>query len=397
MLQTSLFYLPTIGSREEIEQGMAGLRNDLYQRMLRELTEQAQLADRLGYDSISFTEHHFHIEGFELSTNPVLLDLYIAMQTERIRVGQLGIVLPAQNPIRVAEDIAMLDHMSGGRAIAGFARGYQRRWVDIMAQQMHGIHGALPHQHDAIDEANRQAFEEHFNLVRRCWTEEMIDADGNYWRIPAEGTPWPLEATKLFGKGVDEDGILRQIGVVPKPLQKPHPPIFQPFASSEGTIRWCAREGITAVIPQLHPEIQRGLVDAYNDEAKAAGRNLEGGEGIGLLRDVVVADSDEEAFELWRRGAVFAHRMWFAPFGFGAGLIPPGQEEPLTPEEMFELGIALVGSVDTVTRQLETMLSHDPVRWLFAWQFNGLIPHEKLMHSLELFATKVLPRVNGGE
>ena len=56
----------------------------------------------------------------------------------------------------------------------------------------------------------------------------------------------------------------------------------------------------------------------------------------------------------------------------------------------------LVGSVDSVTRQLEAMLSHDPVDWLFAWQFNGLIPHDKLMRSLELFATKVLPRVNGG-
>ena len=106
--------------------------------------EQAKLADDLGYDSMSFTEHHFHVEGFELSNNPVLLDLYIAMQTKRLRVGQLGIVLPTQNPIRVAEDIAMLDHMSGGRANAGFARGYQRRWVDIMAQQTHGIHGALP-------------------------------------------------------------------------------------------------------------------------------------------------------------------------------------------------------------------------------------------------------------
>ena len=393
MLRTSLFYLPSIGSREEIEQGMAGLRTDLYQRMLAELTEQARLADRLGYDSISFTEHHFHVEGFEISTNPVLLDLYIAMRTERIRVGQLGIVLPAQNPIRVAEDIAMLDQMSGGRAVAGFARGYQRRWVDVMAQQTHGIHGALPNQHDAIDEANRRAFEEHFRLVRRCWTEDMLDARGRYWSVPPEGTPWPLEATRLYGQGADEDGVLRQIGVVPKPLQRPHPPIFQPFASSEATVRWCAREGVTAVITAMHPRRQRALVEAYRDEARAAGRDPEPGEGIGLLRDVVVADTDEEAFALWRRGAGFAHRAWFAPFGFGAGRNRPGGGEPLTPEEMMELGMLLVGSADTVARQLETMLSHDPVRWLFAWQFNGLIPHASLMRSLERFATEVLPRV----
>src|SRR4029453_17715464 len=150
-MKVSLFYLPSIGSRAEMEQGRAGLRGELYDRMLDEIGEQTRLADDTGYDSISFTEHHFHIEGFELSNNPVLLDLFVAMQTKRIRVGQLGIVLPADNPIRVAEDIAMLDHMSGGGATTGFARGYQRRGVDVMAQQMHGIHGAQPHQHDEID------------------------------------------------------------------------------------------------------------------------------------------------------------------------------------------------------------------------------------------------------
>src|SRR5439155_14976636 len=126
-MQVSVFYLPSIGARSEIEKGMAGLRGDLYQQMLAELKEQAQLADELGYNSISFTEHHFHIEGFEVSNNPIMLDLFLAMHTRRIRVGQLGIVLPAQNPLRVAEDIAMLDHMSGGPADAGLPRGYQRR------------------------------------------------------------------------------------------------------------------------------------------------------------------------------------------------------------------------------------------------------------------------------
>src|SRR5437667_219645 len=83
----------------------AGARGDLYDRMLAELSQQAKLADQLDYDSISFTEHHFHVEGFELSNNPILLDLFIAMQTQRLRVGQLGIVLPSHNPLRVAEDI----------------------------------------------------------------------------------------------------------------------------------------------------------------------------------------------------------------------------------------------------------------------------------------------------
>ncbi len=210
-MKVSLFYLPSLGSKSDIEAGMAGTRTDLYQQMLREVSEQCRLADDLGYESVSFTEHHFHIEGFEVSNNPVLLDLYIAMQTKRIKVGQLGIVLPASNPIRVAEDIAMLDHMTGGRACAGFARGYQRRWVDIMAQQTHGIHGALPHQHDAIDAANRTAFEECFAIIRKAWTEEMLSYQGQYWKIPPGETPWTLEATDKWGKGV-EGGILKGRG-----------------------------------------------------------------------------------------------------------------------------------------------------------------------------------------
>ena len=77
-MKTSLFYLPGVGSKSDIEAGMAGMRSDLYQQMLRSVSEQCRLADDLGYDSVSFTEHHFHIEGFEVSNNPVLLDLYIA-------------------------------------------------------------------------------------------------------------------------------------------------------------------------------------------------------------------------------------------------------------------------------------------------------------------------------
>ena len=374
---------------------MAGLRRDLYQRMLFELREQAQLADELSYDSISFTEHHFHVEGFEISNNPILLDLYIALHTKRIRVGQLGIVLPAQNPLRVAEDIAMLDHMSGGRANAGFARGYQRRWVDVMAQQLHGIHGATPGEHDANDQANRQAFEEHFRIIKKAWTEEMLEFHGKYWQIPPEGIPWTIEATKQWGKGVDGDGIVRSVGVVPKPLQQPHPPIFQPFASSENTIRWCAREEVTAILPPMYLSLQNQLYDIYHEEAARVGRKLKPGEGLGVLRDVIVADTDEEALELWGRGAAFCGAAWFAPFGFQRVLVEPGREEMLTPQMMMERGMLLIGTPDTVSRQMERLLSDTPVRWLFAWTYNGLVPHDKILRSLELFATKVLPRFAG--
>jgi alkanesulfonate monooxygenase SsuD/methylene tetrahydromethanopterin reductase-like flavin-dependent oxidoreductase (luciferase family) len=383
-VKVSLFYLPSIGSRAEIERGMAGLSGDLYQRMLRELAEQARLGDDLGYDSISFTEHHFHVEGFELSNNPVLLDLFVGLQTKRIRVGQLGIVLPTHNPIRVAEDIAMLDHMTGGRANAGFARGYQRRWVDVMAQQTHGIHGAFPHQHDAIDEANRGAFEECFRIIKKAWTEDLLAYQGRYWRIPPGETSWDIESTRRWGAGV-ENGVVRALGVVPKPLQRPHPPLFQPFASSERSIRWCAEEGVTAVLPPLHPTFEDRLVRLY---AEVSGKPL--GEGVGVLRDVIIAPSEDEAMALWADSGVFCGREWFEPFGFSRGLADPATGEM---PELRASGLALVGTVDSVTRQLERLNARLPVRWLFAWTYNGLIPHEKLMYSIEAFATRVLPRV----
>jgi alkanesulfonate monooxygenase SsuD/methylene tetrahydromethanopterin reductase-like flavin-dependent oxidoreductase (luciferase family) len=385
-VKASLFYLPSIGSRAEIEAGMAGMRPELYQRMLRELSEQIKLADDLGYDSVSFTEHHFHIEGFEVSQNPVLLDLYFAMQTKRIRVGQLGIVLPAANPIRVAEDIAMLDHMTGGRAIAGFARGYQRRWVDIMAQQTHGIHGALPHQHDAIDAANRMAFEENFQIIKKAWTEEMLTFDGKYWQVPAGETPWTLETTVHYGKGV-ENGILRSVGVVPKPLQKPYPDLFLPFASSESSIRWAAKEGVTAILPAMLPVYEDRLYDVY---AEVSGRKR--GHGTGLLRDVVIADTDEEARALWRDSGRFAGRAWFEPFGFRRGLQDPKTGTYPSPEEVIERGYVLAGTVDTVIRGLEANLRRQQVDWIFCYTYNALVPHPKLMKSIERFWTEVMPR-----
>jgi alkanesulfonate monooxygenase SsuD/methylene tetrahydromethanopterin reductase-like flavin-dependent oxidoreductase (luciferase family) len=383
-MKVSLFYLPSVGNRTEIEAGMVGLRGELYDQMLHDLTEQAKLADALGYDSLSFTEHHFHAEGFELSNNPVLLDLYIGMQTKRLRVGQLGVVLPANNPIRVAEDIAMLDHMTGGRANAGFARGYQRRWVDIMAQQTHGIHGAQPHQHDAIDDANRAAFEECYRIIKQAWTQDMLSYEGKYWRVPPGETPWNIDATNKWGRGV-ENGIVKAVSVVPKPVQKPHPPVFQPFASSERSIRWCAAENVTAILPPLFPDYERQLCDIY---AKASGKPL--GEGMGVLRDVIIADTDDEAKAIWRDSGYFCGREWFEPFGFSKGM-----EDPTTGEtpDLWENSLALVGSVDTVTRQMERLLKRLPVRWLFAWMYNGLVPNDRILKIMELFWTKVMPRV----
>ena len=146
-----------------------------------------------------------------------------------------------------------------------------------------------------------------------------------------------------------EDGVVRQLGVVPKPLQQPHPPIFQPFAASDRTIRWCAREDVTAILAPVRPALERQLYEVYREEAAAAGRDLQAGEGLGVLRDVIIADTDEEAYALWRNSGAFVGAAWFEPFHFGDALVDPATGERPTVQEMMEQGLMLVGSPDTVT------------------------------------------------
>ena len=387
-MKVSLFYLPSVGSKADIEKGRVGLQGHLYDQMLHEITRQARLADDLGYDSVSFTEHHFHVEGFELSNNPVLLDLYFAMQTKRIRVGQLGIVLPAANPIRVAEDIAMLDHMTGGRANAGFARGYQRRWVDIMAQQTHGIHGALPHQHDEIDAANRAAFEENFQHHQEGWTEEMLTFDGKYWQVPAGATtPWTLDTTAKYGKGV-ENGIL-QVGRRGAQAAAEAASAAVPALRVVGELRSAGRrsENVTAILPPMLPVYENHLYDVY---AEVSGRPR--GEGMRPA-----ARRDHRRHRRGSAGALARERLFLRPRLVRAvRIFARAMDDPKTGEtrRLFEQqprarrhrSILSPGR----SRQL---LKRLPVKWLFAWMYNGLMPHDRQMKTIELFWTKVMPRV----
>ena len=177
---------------------------------------------------------------------------------------------------------------------------------------------------------------------------------------------------------------MREIGIVPRPIQKPHPPLFQPFASSERSIRWCAEEGVTVVLPLLHPKLEVSLFDLY---AEVSGRPR--GEGMGVLRDLIIADTDAEAKALWEESAVFVGNHWFEPFGFFKGMLDP--ETGAMPDP-FREGLVLVGTVDTVSRQLEKLLERVPANWVFAWLYNGLLSNERLKRTIELFYTKVLPR-----
>jgi alkanesulfonate monooxygenase SsuD/methylene tetrahydromethanopterin reductase-like flavin-dependent oxidoreductase (luciferase family) len=184
-----------------------------------------------------------------------------------------------------------------------------------------------------------------------------------------------------------ENGILKSVGVVPKPLQKPHPPLFLPFASSENSIRWAAKEGVTAILPAMLPVYENKL---YDVSADVSGKHR--GENMGLLRDVIIADSYEEAMALWRDSGQFSGRAWFEPFGFRRGLQDPVTGGFMSAEDVIAQGYALVGTVDTVIRGLEANMRRQQVDWLFCYTYNALVPHALLMKSIERFWTQVMPR-----
>ena len=146
----------------------------------------------------------------------------------------------------------------------------------------------------------------------------MLTFKGKYWKIPAGATPWDLETTVKYGKGV-ENGMLTSVGVVPKPLQKPYPPVFLPFASSPNSIRWAAQEGVTAILPPMHEAYESPLFDLY---AEVSGKPR--GQGTGLLRDVIIADTDDEAMALWEDSGAFLRQgvvraVWLPPRPDGPG------------------------------------------------------------------------------
>src|SRR5467141_1586035 len=176
-----LFVLPTVPATLEERQRLRpiGRNTERYQQMLDELRKLAVLADDAGFDVFATTEHHFHSEGYEASVVAVLLYKNLAARTERIKFASLGLVLPAWDPLRAAEEIAVLDHLTKGRFYAGFARGYQDRWVNVLGQQYHAT--GAPMDGSAIDQHNRDVYEEVMDIIKKAWTEESWDYNGEYY------------------------------------------------------------------------------------------------------------------------------------------------------------------------------------------------------------------------
>ena len=393
-MEIGLHYPPLVGSAKEIKQGMAGQRTDLYQRMLKNLLEMAQYADETGYYGFGFSEHHLCIEGITMSNNPAMLDLYIATHTKHINVGELGFVLPAHDPLRVASDIAVLDQISQGRAYAGFVRGIQERWLNTFGQHISPALADNVTDLAAHMQARAELFDESITIIRKAFMSETFSFKGKYWQIPAPKLKWGgLAVTKEVGRGVNDANQLVEVGIAPRCYNNRVPTCFEPFAISTRQAEEAAARGSVPLIISIDPAaIQEYLRLAQQGWARF-GRTTRLGEGVGLVRYVLVADTDAEALAL-ASDYVFEWLYWFNQWGFNATLARKDEDPsriPASAQTLIDRGMLLAGSPSTVCRQLEQLLHDAPVEYLWLFMQNESIPQAKLMRSLELMTTKVWP------
>jgi alkanesulfonate monooxygenase SsuD/methylene tetrahydromethanopterin reductase-like flavin-dependent oxidoreductase (luciferase family) len=395
----------TLGEREALRP--IAMRTDRFQQMLEEIIELSQLAEELGFDAVTFPEHHLHGEGSEMGSLPVLTQ-HVLNHTKRIMAGPIGYVLPGWNPLRLALEIAWLDQITKGRTFCGFARGYQSRWLNPMAQLLHV--GAL---NDNItrptnDEVNREAFQEVFEILKLAWAKEPFRYKGKYYEYPypyETGTPWPAaDWTRKYGSPgeIDDAGNIQMINIVPKPYQDPHPPLFQAFSQSESTIRWAAKEGVIPTLLTSEPRALRNFAEIHVEEAAKHGRRLALGEDMGVFRTVYMADDKPSARALGTRGLMgTGWPGWAHDFGFtDAFRLPeddleyPNQKLPVSEVymERFErTHFALVGNGDDVRREMDLLVATANPEW-FIWQGDqGYLPLADVKRMLERFAREVMP------
>ncbi|MBM3140498.1 MAG: LLM class flavin-dependent oxidoreductase [Chloroflexi bacterium] len=310
----------------------------------------ARDAEALGYDSVWFAEHHFSNYGY--IPNPLLLATHVAAETERIRLGTAVLVLPFWNPLRVAEDIALTDQLTGGRLEVGVARGYQpfefRRF---------GLE---------YEEA-RDRSDETLTILTRALTEDGFSFDGRFHQIPE---------TTIF----------------PKPLQRPHPPLWLAAHTPESFLIG-ARLGLRALTTNSGRPLSV-LEEGWANYQAARARYPGAPPDFGVQAQVVVAPTDAEA------RAEIEHFLYqtrqATALRHGREHVVSGVSEPLPFEgepgldEMFEHR-TLSGSPATVRAKLERYRDACGMTMLSCVFHGGSMRPETVRRSMRLFAEEVMP------
>jgi alkanesulfonate monooxygenase SsuD/methylene tetrahydromethanopterin reductase-like flavin-dependent oxidoreductase (luciferase family) len=233
----------------------------------------AQALDRGGYETFWLAEHHFQREGYECIPNIPMLLVHLSHLTQHIRLGCAFNVTPMWHPLRLAEDFATADILTGGRAVFGVGRGYHTREVETFGAPL------------LDQEANRELFEEQVEVIFKAFNEESFSHHGKYYDIPA----------KVPYRGYQ----LENITLVPRPLRRPVE-CWQPIQG--GTARaldFMARHGIKGTIGGGVAEggAMDDVILGYRDALARAGRETLPGEDLNIGFQFYLADSEEKALQ----------------------------------------------------------------------------------------------------
>jgi alkanesulfonate monooxygenase SsuD/methylene tetrahydromethanopterin reductase-like flavin-dependent oxidoreductase (luciferase family) len=330
----------------------------------------AQTMDELGYHCLWTAEHHFQHEGYEVFPNLVMLSTWLATQTKRLKFGCAFNILPMWHPVRLAEDYAMADIVTGGRVIMGVGRGYHTREVESFGAPM-------------LDErANKELFEEQMEVLLKCFNEESFSHHGKHYDIP------PAVAYRGYE--------LREVTCVPRPIHLPVE-IWQPIASGK-TLDYIATRGIKGMVTLNGERLLDQIFHAYQDAARRAGRPLALGQDLCWGVGVYLADSQEDAIRRLEPAHDERYK-WFAPFGFVRYADEQGRPwgTPGAPARVPTLreGVAqkawLVGPAAQVIETIREFEARYPGLDQMMLHWAEGIPPREFQEQLRRFAREVMP------
>jgi alkanesulfonate monooxygenase SsuD/methylene tetrahydromethanopterin reductase-like flavin-dependent oxidoreductase (luciferase family) len=319
--------------------------------------DQFRCADEFGFDWVTVAEHHF--SGFSLTPNPMVMAGALCRVVRHARIAVLGPTLPILNPVRVAEEFAMLDVMSGGRLVAGMMRGTPNEYVT------YNINPA----------ESRERFAEALDLIRRAWTERRpFGWLGRYYQY-------------------------RTVSIWPRPVQAPHPPLYMSGSSPEAG-EFAAKNRIGVGFAFTTVPLARTAVAHYRACAHDAGWEPEADDVI-YRAMFHVADSDDAAFadmstlppriSLADQNRAVAEGV--AQSGY-YGADATAQRQRTSRRELadrIDLGQVIVGGPDTVLAQARRI--RDELGAGILDLVVGAQLGERTLKSIELFGRKVLPRL----
>ncbi|HEV7663773.1 MAG TPA: LLM class flavin-dependent oxidoreductase [Chloroflexota bacterium] len=351
-----------------------------YERAYAAMLVWAKRADALGYDSFWLTEHHFQREGYEVVPNVVLLASVFAQHTRRITFGSFFHVVPTWHPLRIAEDLALADLLTGGRVVFGAGRGSVEREARVFGVGF-GRNG------DDGDRQNRELFEEQMEIIRLAWTEPEFAFHGKHYTIPPEG---------ILNTGNIQTGRpWRKLSLVPQPKRPIR--IYQACSSDE-TLEMCARAANTGVLT-LAGGLQRTRArwQLFGEHLEQThGRRVSSGEKRMLVVSVHLAE--DRASALAEVGPPLVERARFLaqqrPVGTAADgtPLPVNYVPPI--DEMVERGNIMVGSVDDVREQLlDIVATLGAEEIAVEMGFPGML-EDAVTRQIELFATGVRPALD---